>query len=67
VDQLGVAREHRGRGLARALLAHAFRTTWQRGGRHCGLATDARTGARGLYEHVGMRVRKTYGEFVKQL
>jgi hypothetical protein len=33
----------------------------------CGLGTDSRTGARGLYEHVGMRVRKTYYEYVKLL
>jgi mycothiol synthase len=67
IDQLAVAREHRGRGLARALLVHAFGMTWRRGGRRCGLGTDARTGARGLYEHVGMRVRKTYGEYAKPL
>jgi GNAT superfamily N-acetyltransferase len=67
IDQLAVAREHRGRGLARALLMHAFGMTWRRGGRRCGLGTDARTGARGLYEHVGMRVRKTYGEYAKPL
>ncbi len=67
VDQLAVAREHRGRGLARALLLHAFGVTWRRGGRRCGLGTDSRTGARGLYEHVGMRVRKTYHDYVKQL
>jgi mycothiol synthase len=67
IDQLAVAREHRGRGLARALLVHAFGRTWRRGGRRCGLGTDSRTGARGLYEHVGMRVRKTYGEYAKQL
>ncbi len=67
VEQLAVAREHRGRGLARALLQHAFRVTWRRGGRVCGLATDSRTGAKGLYEHVGMRVRKTYHEYVKLL
>jgi mycothiol synthase len=67
IDQLAVAREHRGRGLARALLVHAFGRTWRRGGRRCALGTDARTGARGLYERVGMRVRKTYGEYAKQL
>ena len=33
----------------------------------CGLGTDSRTGARGLYERVGMRVRKTFGEYVKRL
>jgi mycothiol synthase len=67
VDQLAVAREHRGRGIARALLTHAFGVTWRRGGRTCGLGTDTRTGARGLYEHVGMRARKTYYEYVKLL
>jgi mycothiol synthase len=67
IDQLAVAREHRGRGLARALLGHAFGRTWTRGGRRCGLGTDSRTGARGLYERVGMRVRKSYGEYAKQL
>jgi ribosomal protein S18 acetylase RimI-like enzyme len=67
VEQLAVAQEHRGRGLARALLQHAFGVTWRRGGRVCALSTDSRTGARGLYEHVGMRVRTTYYEYVKQL
>jgi mycothiol synthase len=67
IDQLAVAREHRGRGLARALLQHAFGETWRHGLRRAGLATDSRTGARGLYEHVGMHVRKTYGEFAKPL
>jgi hypothetical protein len=50
-----------------ALLMHAFGLTWRRGGTHCGLGTDSRTGARGLYERVGMTVRKTFGEYAKQL
>jgi ribosomal protein S18 acetylase RimI-like enzyme len=60
VEQLAVAPPHRGRGLARALLQHAFRVTWARGGRSCVLSTDSRTGALGLYERVGMRPRGTY-------
>ena len=60
VEQLAVARPHRGRGLARALLQHAFGVAWERGGRSCVLATDSRTGALGLYEHVGMHPRGTY-------
>jgi hypothetical protein len=32
-----------------------------------GLSTDSRTGARGLYEHVGMRVTRTHWEFAKRL
>ncbi len=67
VDQLAVAREHRGRGLARALLLYAFGAAWRAGVRHCGLSTDSRTGARGLYEHVGMRVTRTSWEYAKLL
>ena len=67
IEQLAVAREHRGAGLGRALLGHAFGTTWRRGRRRCGLGTDERTGARGLYERVGMHVRKTYAEYGKAL
>lgn len=67
VAQLAVAREQRGRGLARALLAHAFGVAWRAGLRHAGLSTDSRTGARGLYEHVGMRVTRTSWEYVKLL
>ena len=46
---------------------HAFGLSRWRGGTSCGLGTDSRTGARGLYERVGMRVRKTFGEYVKRL
>ena len=60
VDQLAVAREHRGRGLARALLQQAFGIGWEAGRRSCVLGTDTRTGALGLYEHVGMTPRGTY-------
>ena len=67
IDQLAVARDHRGKGLGMALLMHAFGLTWRRGRRVCGLGTDSRTGARGLYERVGMRVRKTFGEYAKEL
>jgi mycothiol synthase len=65
VAQLAVARDHRGRGLARALLLHAFAIAWRAGVRHVGLTTDSRTGARGLYEHVGMRVTLTSWEYAK--
>jgi hypothetical protein len=46
---------------------HAFGQTWRRGGRTCALGTDSRTGARSLYEHVGMHVRKSFGEYRKAL
>jgi mycothiol synthase len=67
VAQLAVDRAHRGRGLARALLVHSFATAWRAGLRNVGLATDSRTGARGLYEHVGMRVTRTFWEYEKAL
>jgi GNAT superfamily N-acetyltransferase len=67
IDQVAVARAHRGRGLARALLMHAFGVAWRRGLRSCGLSTDARTGARGLYEHVGMRVRRSFTQYARAL
>jgi len=67
VAQLAVARPHRGRGLARALLARAFGIAWRDGRRRCALATDSRTGARALYEHVGMRATRTSWEYAKSL
>jgi GNAT superfamily N-acetyltransferase len=67
VDQLAVARGHRGRGLARAMLQRAFGIGWERGRRSCVLATDTRTGALGLYEHVGMTPRGTYLHLERRL
>jgi GNAT superfamily N-acetyltransferase len=67
VDQLAVAREHRRRGLAQALLRHAFAATWRRGVRRCGLGTDSRTGARRLYEHVGMHVKVSFTHYSRRL
>jgi GNAT superfamily N-acetyltransferase len=67
VEQLAVARPHRGRGLARALLERGCGVTWRRGVRRFGLGTESRTGARGLYEHVGMRVRRGYTHYSKRL
>lgn len=60
VQQLAVAREHRGLGCGRALLEEAFGRFYARGRRQCELNTDSRTGALGLYEHVGMSVRLSY-------
>ena len=60
VQQLAVAREHRGIGLGRALLDESFARFHARGRRACGLNTDSRTGALGLYEHVGMSVKQSY-------
>ena len=57
VRTLGVLREFRGRGLARALLLRAFRYYRDRGRAGVMLAvdSDSPTGANHLYESVGMR------------
>lgn len=55
VARLAVARAHRGRGLAQALLVAAFAAGRERGATSSSLGTDSRTGALSLYEKVGMR------------
>jgi mycothiol synthase len=57
IDTLGTLREHRGKGLARALLLTAFAEFHRRGFRRAALGVDATnpTGALGLYESVGMK------------
>ncbi len=60
VDQLAVRRDHRHRGLARALLVDAFANGRAHGATRSELATDSRTGALGLYEKVGMTVTSTW-------
>jgi mycothiol synthase len=67
VQQLAVEARHRHRGIARALLTDVFRTFHERGASACGLSTDSRTGALGLYEKVGMRVRRSYTHWAKEL
>ena len=60
VQQLAVRRDRRGLGLAQALLVDAFRLAREHGAPACGLSTDSRTGALGLYEKVGMVVTQTW-------
>jgi GNAT superfamily N-acetyltransferase len=60
VQQVGVRRDRRGRGLGAALLADAFGRARARGATRCELSTDSRTGALGLYEHLGMVVTQTW-------
>jgi len=67
VSQLAVRRDQRGRGLGRALLVRAFAEGRQRGTRRAELSTDSRTGALGLYLHVGMRVTHTFVHLAKSL
>ncbi|MBM7517804.1 GNAT family N-acetyltransferase [Nocardioides nitrophenolicus] len=60
VSKLAVARAHRRRGLAQALLVAAFTAGRERGATSSSLSTDSRTGALGLYENVGMRIEATW-------
>jgi mycothiol synthase len=59
IDQVAVQGSHQGRGIGRALLQHAFGFFHGREPA-VGLSTDSRTGALGLYLHVGMTVRRSY-------
>jgi mycothiol synthase len=62
VSLLGVRADRRGRGIAAALLRHAFAAFAARGVRSALLAVDAEnpTGATALYESVGMSVVKRF-------
>ena len=67
VDQLAVRADQRGKGLARALLADAFARAREHGASVSELSTDSRTGALGLYEHVGMKVTQTWRHWMTDL
>jgi mycothiol synthase len=67
VQQLAVKRSHRGRGLGGALLQASFREFHGRGLKTAGLSTESRTGARGVYEHVGMSVTRSFKRYSKDL
>lgn len=60
VNTLATRADHRGRGLAQALLADSFAVAREHGAGRCALDTDSRTGALGLYEKVGMTVTSTW-------
>jgi mycothiol synthase len=67
VEQVATKATHRHRGIARALLQSAFAAFHATGRRRVGLNTDSRTGALTLYERIGMRVRRTYTSWAKDL
>lgn len=69
VDDLGVRRPWRRRGLGQALLLHAFGEFWRRGQRKVGLGVDATslTNATRLYEKVGMRIYRDTRVYEKEL
>lgn len=60
VAKVAVRRDQRGRGLARALLASAFRTAREHGATRSELATDSRTGVLDLYLGLGMEITSTW-------
>lgn len=67
VERVAVAHDHRNRGIARLLLRHSFLAFHRAGRRSCTLWTHSGTGALGLYERVGMTVRRSATTFVKDL
>lgn len=67
VEQLAVRADHRGQGIAKALLRAAFEELRRRGSPAVGLSTDSRTGALDLYLQVGMVVRATWVHYSKVL
>jgi mycothiol synthase len=69
VDQLGVLRSHRRRGVARALLLGSFCEFHRRGKRGVHLHVDTRspTGATHLYEAAGMRPAPRFATWEKEL
>ncbi|MBE0690621.1 MAG: GNAT family N-acetyltransferase, partial [Anaerolineae bacterium] len=69
VSTLAVRRAYRRRGLAMALLSHAFVALHGLGKTQVGLGVDASslTGATRLYERAGMAVKTRYDLFEKEL
>jgi len=69
VDELGVRPAWRRRGIARALLLHAFGVLHGRGigGATLNVDTANRSGAPALYERVGMRPVQSNHTYVKEL
>ncbi len=67
VQMVATKATHRHRGIARTLLHEVFVAFHEQGKQKCGLSTDSRTGALSLYERVGMRVRRSYTGFRKDL
>lgn len=67
VHQLAVQRDHRRKGLAKALLKTTFDQMRTLGFPEVGLSTDSRTGALDLYLDLGMEVRRSYTHYSKLL
>jgi GNAT superfamily N-acetyltransferase len=68
INELGVRRAWRKRGLGSALLKHAFAALCAAGKKRAGLGVDALnlTGALRLYERAGMRVLRQFNQYEKE-
>ena len=64
VDKLAVRRDHRDRGIARALLQIAFRRGFDRGYAATSLSTDSDRSAVEFYEKIGMHIRESYTHYM---
>jgi ribosomal protein S18 acetylase RimI-like enzyme len=67
IEQIATRGSHRHRGIARALLQTVFAAYHTTGRRLVALSTNSRSGALTLYERIGMRVRRTYTSWAKDL
>lgn len=69
VNELGVRREWRRRGIANALLKTSFAAFYERGKKGAALGVDADnlTGALKIYERAGMRPVRQYDNYEKEL
>lgn len=67
IEQLATRNDHRGRGLGTALITDAVRISAEHGAQRWTLQTDSRTGAKDLYERVGLKVRSTWVYLEAQL
>lgn len=69
VDELGVRREWRRRGIARALLSHALKALQDHGLKDANIGVDStnKNQAMSLYESVGMHVVSSSHTYVKEL
>lgn len=67
VERVAVRQDHRGTGIAGALLKRAFAEFARRGRRACTLGTHTDTGALPLYEHLGMTVRHSSTVYARPL
>lgn len=69
IEIVGVRRPWRGRGLASAMLRHAFAQFLSQGVTHVGLSVDAQspTGAPRIYERAGMHLDQSFILFEREL